>query len=35
MFIGRTAELNTLQDIYNKNNFELGIMHGRRRVGSC
>lgn len=32
-FIGRKDELNTLKSLYNKNNFEMLILYGRRRVG--
>jgi len=33
MFIGREKEIRYLNNIYEKPNFEFGIVHGRRRVG--
>jgi len=33
IFIGRTAELSFLEKLYNSRNFEMLILHGRRRVG--
>lgn len=33
MFIGRTKELDTLEKLYRKNNFECVVIYGRRRVG--
>jgi uncharacterized protein len=36
MFIGRTYELQQLQDKYNTNKSELAAIYGRRRIGkSC
>jgi AAA+ ATPase superfamily predicted ATPase len=32
-FIGRLAELNALNNMYEKNSFEMMILYGRRRVG--
>ncbi len=32
-FIGREKELNALNDLYNKNDFQLFVLYGRRRVG--
>ena len=32
-FIGRTDELNKLEEIYSSKNFEFGIVYGRRRIG--
>ena len=32
-FIGREQELNTLEDMYQKNGFQMLVMYGRRRVG--
>ena len=33
MFVGRKRELNSLQDIYEKNGFGMAVIYGRRRVG--
>ena len=33
MFIGRSNELHTLQDLYTSNQFEFIVIYGRRRVG--
>lgn len=33
MFIGRSKELNVLEEIYNKDSFSFILLHGRRRVG--
>lgn len=31
--IGRLSELNVLNNLYQKNNFEFLVLYGRRRVG--
>lgn len=33
MFVGREEELSTLEKLYSKDNFQLVVMYGRRRVG--
>ena len=33
MFIGRTAELNALEKIYEKKGFGMTVIYGRRRIG--
>jgi AAA+ ATPase superfamily predicted ATPase len=33
LFIGRKKELNKLDELYNKDNFQFPIIYGRRRVG--
>lgn len=33
MFIGRESELQTLENLYKKNSFQMVVMYGRRRVG--
>jgi len=33
MFVGRKSELESLTKNYNKNNFQLAVVYGRRRVG--
>ena len=33
MFVGREAELQTLESLYKKNSFQMVVMYGRRRVG--
>ena len=33
MFIGRTRELNSLKEVYNKKGFGMTIIYGRRRIG--
>ena len=33
MFVGREAELQTLENLYKKNSFQMVVMYGRRRVG--
>lgn len=33
MFVGRENELKTLEDLYKKNNYQMIVMYGRRRVG--
>jgi AAA+ ATPase superfamily predicted ATPase len=33
MFVGRTWELKTLEDLYQKNSFQMVVIYGRRRVG--
>ena len=33
MFIGRTKELNALEEVYNKNGFGMTVIYGRRRIG--
>lgn len=33
MFVGRNKELQILKEKYKSNNFEFGIIHGKRRVG--
>lgn len=33
MFVGRMEELNALEDLYAKNDFQMLVLYGRRRVG--
>ena len=33
MFIGRDRELNTLQELYEKDGFGMSVIYGRRRIG--
>ena len=33
MFVGRGEELSALNDLYNKNSFQLAVIYGRRRMG--
>lgn len=33
MFIGRTAELKTLEETFNRDGFQMTVIYGRRRVG--
>ena len=33
MFIGREKELSGLSELYDKGNFQLAVIYGRRRVG--
>ncbi len=33
MFVGRKAELETLERLYARNDFELAVIYGRRRIG--
>lgn len=33
MFVGRERELNLLNKLYHKNNFQMVVMYGRRRIG--
>lgn len=33
MFIGRTKELNALEEVYNKNGFGMTVIYGRCRIG--
>lgn len=32
-FLGRDSEFSTLQELYNKNSFQMLVIYGRRRVG--
>ena len=33
MFVGRERELESLERLYASNNFQFGVVYGRRRVG--
>lgn len=33
MFVGREAELKTLEDLYGRDSWQMIVLYGRRRVG--
>ena len=32
-FVGRESELQALEDAYNKDDFQMAVIYGRRRIG--
>ena len=33
MFLGREKELSSLEQMYNKDGFQMAVVYGRRRIG--